>query len=284
MHTKKIVIFIVIGLLLMTAGLVVAQEPTPLPTPTIPPQDCQSCHLDVAVEWQFTSHAQAYSNESFQTAWFDQRSNPTCLACHTTSYEPRTETYQQAGVACVACHGDTPLDHPPSQVATIGGEVCADCHTTTYSEWEQGAHSTADITCISCHDPHQSGLVAENSQALCTSCHEAVEESYSHITHPDQQCVDCHYHAEALDVDHFVSGNLRPTGHQAKAFTVACTDCHENLTVSDETLPIADSHSTATIATVPQDASLPLIQGVLLGGGLGVTVVAFLIQIRRKRR
>lgn len=285
MRLQKIIILLVLGISLMTAGLVMAQEATPETTPPpIPPEDCQSCHLDVATEWQYTSHAQAFVNESFQLAWFQQRSNPTCLACHTTGYTPRTQTYKQEGVACVACHGDTPLDHPPSTVPTIGGEVCADCHTTTYNEWEQGAHSTSDITCLSCHDPHQSGLVAQDSQTLCLSCHETVEQSYSHITHPDQQCVDCHYHKPTNGDDHFVSGNLLPSGHQALAFTVACVDCHESLAQEGETQAITDSHSTTTTAMTSQDTSLPLIQGVLLGGGFGVTVMAFLIQGRRKRK
>lgn len=289
MRAQKIIILLFLGILLMTAGLVMAQEVTPETTPTpIPPEDCQSCHLDVATEWQFTPHAQAYSNEAFQSAWFEQRSDPTCLACHTTGYISRTQTYKQEGVACVACHGNTPLTHPPDTVPVIGGEVCADCHTTTYSEWEQGAHSTSDITCLSCHDPHQSNLVAQDSQTLCLSCHETVEQSYAHTTHPDQQCVDCHYHKPALDdTEHFVSGNLLPSGHQSQAFAVACVDCHGDLDLAEnngETHPIADSHSTTTIATIAQDPSLPLIQGILLGGGFGVTVVAFVIQSRKKRK
>ena len=272
------------GIMLMSAGLVLAQESTPEPTPSpIPPEDCQSCHIDVATEWQFTPHAEAYTNEAFQSAWFNQRSNPTCLTCHTTGYVPRTQTYKQEGVACIACHGDTPITHPPDVVSAVGGEVCADCHTSTYSEWEQGAHSTSDITCTSCHDPHHARLIAVNSQALCLACHGTVEQSYSHITHPDQQCVDCHYHAETNTSDHFVSGNLLPTGHQAVAFTVACIDCHEGLVEGDsEPVLVAEGHGAIT-PTVQQDPSLPLIQGVLLGAGFGVTVMAFVIQSRKKR-
>jgi len=89
------------------------------------------------------------------------------------------------------------------------------------------------------------------------------------------------------DTEHFVSGNLLPSGHQAEAFAVACVDCHEDLDVSEnngEIIPVADSHSTTTIATVTQDPSLPLIQGILLGGGFGVTLMAFLIQSRKKRK
>jgi len=286
---KKMMIFFFIGLMLITAGLVMAQESTPEPIPTtIAPADCQSCHLDVAVEWQFTSHALAYSNEAFQSAWFSQRSNPTCLACHTTGYTPRTQTYTQEGVACVACHGNTPLDHPPSEVAQIGGQVCADCHTTTYTEWEQGVHIGADITCLSCHDPHQSGLIAQDSQTLCLSCHETVEENYAHVTHTEQQCVDCHYHAKADNTEHFISGNLRPSGHQGIAYTTSCVDCHENLDKNGESQLVANlettGHGTVSTPSVPQDPSLPFIQGILLGGGFGVTVMAFIIQSRRKRR
>lgn len=285
---KKMMIFAFIGIMLITAGLVLAQEPSPEPTPTTnPPAECYSCHLDVAVKWQFTSHALAYNNEAFQSAWFNQRSNPTCLACHTTGYTPRTQTYRQEGVACTACHGDTPTDHPPKQVAQIGGEVCADCHTTTYTEWEKGVHIGAGITCTSCHDPHQSGLIAQDSQILCVSCHETVEDNYAHVTHPEQQCVDCHYHAKADNTDHFISGNLRPSGHEGIAFTAACVDCHASLAQDGEAQLVAGAeasgHGKVSTPSVQQHPSLPFIQGILLGGGFGVTIMAFIIQLRRKR-
>ncbi|HRF94094.1 MAG TPA: hypothetical protein PLZ51_02815, partial [Aggregatilineales bacterium] len=68
-------------------------------------------------------------------------------------------------------------------------------------------------------------------------------------------------------------------------FTVACVDCHEALVEGEgnvEPVLVAEGHG-AIVPTVPQDPSLPLIQGVLLGGGFGVTVMAFVIQSRKKR-
>src|SRR5690606_24022575 len=66
-------------------------QPDGDPTPTPVPQACSECHLDVVSAWETGMHAQAYRDPIFQDAWQINGSDPACLACHTTGYNPRTQ-------------------------------------------------------------------------------------------------------------------------------------------------------------------------------------------------
>ncbi len=233
----------VMGWLLLLAPLVLANEgvlapSAPLVTPLeqeteqaseqvpSPNQDCSVCHIDIVASWRQSTHAQAYNNQDFQSYWQAQGSNPQCLTCHTTNFVPRTGEFSHAGVACASCHGETPISHPPEAVTLPDtATMCGDCHTTTYQEWSLSGHGTPDISCATCHEPHTQQLVAQGN-ALCMTCHETVPESYSHISHPEQECADCHWHKAQDPQAHFVSGNLLPTGHDGMVETAACTTCH----------------------------------------------------------
>jgi len=192
-------------------------------------QNCAECHLDIVAYWQTSPHALAYHNEAFQSAWHDQGGDANCLKCHTTGYSPRTQTYAQMGVTCEACHGQTPLLHPgepvPLQPAT---EVCADCHTTTFTEWELSGHGEAEHACSVCHNPHPQQIRFETSTQLCLDCHQE-SPSYVHVSHTEQACTDCHWHrGYANTQEHIITGDLMYTGHDSAVETLACTDCHAN--------------------------------------------------------
>lgn len=217
--------------------------------PTTTQSDCAECHLDVVDHFAGSVHALAYADPVFQTAWQSQDEPIECLACHTTGFSPRTGLYEAEGVTCEACHGQTPANHPEEPMSIDpGADVCADCHTTTFNEWETTLHAEQDIACTECHAPHPQALrlrdpesedpsnfVALEPTALCQSCHSAdsytTETSiYVHETHTEEiGCADCHwFHAEA-DVDgvHITSGALLPTGHDNAVTTTACVTCHE---------------------------------------------------------
>ena len=134
-------------------------------------------------------------------------------------------------------HADTPANHPPEAVFTDpGAEVCASCHTTTYDEWQHSAHGEQQLACTTCHQPHPQTLRFETANALCLNCHEEdARDDYAHLVHPEQQCIDCHwFRPDPADLqEHFVSGNLIPTGHTGTVETQACVSCHEDLTESD---------------------------------------------------
>src|SRR5690606_32508351 len=222
----------------------VTPQPGDDATPAPAPQACSECHLDVVSAWETGMHAQAYRDPVFQNAWQEGGSDPACLACHTTGYNARTQTYAHEGVTCEACHGETPANHPDEPVSiNPGPEVCETCHATTVTEWERSAHGEQQLACTSCHNPHPQQLLFEDdSVALCLNCHEEPRDDYAHVAHPDQLCTDCHMHrAKSEDLlAHYESGALFPTGHEAVVQTVACVTCHEELAAEEGTLVTLD--------------------------------------------
>ncbi len=217
---------------------------TPEPMPTPVPQACSECHLDVVAAWETGLHAQAYHDPIFQDAWQSQGSDPACLACHTTGYNARMQTYAHEGVTCEACHGITPANHPDEPaMLSPGPDVCETCHATTVTEWEHSAHGEQQLACTSCHNPHPQQLLFENdSVALCLNCHEEPRDDYAHLSHPDQLCTDCHMHRAKTEdlLAHYESGALFPTGHEATVQTVACVTCHADLAAEEGTLVTLD--------------------------------------------
>ncbi|NDJ87093.1 MAG: hypothetical protein GYB66_14540 [Chloroflexi bacterium] len=273
------------------------------PAPVTQRGDCGECHLDVVTAWQESAHAQAFVYSGFQQAWQIQDQDPECLPCHTTGFNPRTGDFQHPGVACEACHGQTPADHPPAPVMVDPGvETCSGCHTTTFTEWEMSEHAAEGIPCTTCHSPHPQQLKGnfETSTELCLDCHQAPPDDYAHTTHPEQACVDCHWYHSDEDVDgiHIASGNLLPTGHDNMVEPPACITCHEqysDLNVAEiTTVDGAEGDEESRIDTLMEarvrvseleaeletvetqgdnTAALRLAQGLLIGLAIGAVVV-----------
>lgn len=291
------VLGLVAGISLLGATVAAAQEATPEPEP-VSVQDCAECHLDVVAEWQTSPHAQAYVAPGFQTKWQETGSDPMCLSCHTTGFVPRTGAYDHEGITCAACHGQTPANHPPEPVAIDPGvEVCADCHTTTFAEWQMSAHGEQQLACTSCHTPHNQGIRFETADALCLNCHDQTRDDYAHVTHLEQACVDCHWYKGFDETLHVMTGNLMPTGHDSVVETRTCLDCHASL---DETVtvstgaqhPLLDAQIRigeleAEVQTVraqgQNEAAVLLIQGLLVGAVLAAAVTLAFFGIRRFR-
>lgn len=100
------------AVLLFTVQLTLAQDDEEPDAPTIPTQECQECHLDVASHWEDSAHAHAFDDEVFQAQWLALGEPGECLACHTTNFQPATGEYDQEGVSCESCHGETTEEHP----------------------------------------------------------------------------------------------------------------------------------------------------------------------------
>lgn len=275
-------------LIFLIATGAAAQEATPEATPDTEQRPaCGTCHLDVVAAWLNTPHQLAYENDAFQQAWAAQGQTTDCLTCHVTGLTRRTRTYEYASVSCTACHGETPLSHPDEPVPSIPDvDTCADCHPTTINEWEHSAHSET-LTCTDCHSIHPHGLIAEDSETLCLSCHTDPQTSYVHTSHSeaDTTCVDCHYHRETIAPEHFVSGALLPTGHANQVMPVACLDCHEALEPDWQTLLVTNISPPVTVPPpTPVQEQIPLTQlmmGLALGAGLGVILAALFFARRR---
>ncbi|WP_162909219.1 cytochrome c3 family protein [Aggregatilinea lenta] len=273
------------------------------------PQSCADCHVDVVSAWEGGAHAQAYADPVFQTAWDAQSNDSMCLECHTTDFDARTGEYAHEGVTCEACHGETPANHPDEPLIVEPGlEVCAGCHTTTFAEWKVSAHGEQQLACTTCHNPHPQTLRFDSANALCLNCHdEDVRDDFAHLTHVDQNCTDCHwFHPSQEDLlAHYTSGNLFPTGHTAKVETQACVTCHGELVAAEATpgvtvetdVTLSSAHPLleaqvriqeleAEVKTAyaegDNNATLRLIQGLILGVATGAVVVALASRFRRR--
>ncbi|MDD2695952.1 MAG: cytochrome c3 family protein [Anaerolineales bacterium] len=192
-------------------------------------QACGNCHKDIHANWQTTRHALAFSSPIFQQDWTKLGSRTTCLACHTTGYDPNTGNYVEEGVTCESCHGAFQPDHPEQPMPVKpNADLCATCHKTSTDEWRASPHVKAGIQCQACHDPHSQTPKAESVTALCTNCHKDMGEGFTHGTHASAglECSNCHMYTGPR------SGNpiegLVPTGHTFTVGSEACIGCHQD--------------------------------------------------------
>lgn len=242
-----ILVFGMIGVVLAEASAL-AQDGMPQE-----PQQCQDCHVDIAASWAEGAHARAYNNpDVFTSVWEDNGAPQECLACHTSGYKAYDGSFDHYGVTCEACHGETPPGHPqePSGLSARLQEqvtqwqdssdpgavvqqdeprldpivtVCADCHPTTFNEWQQSQHGSFQLGCVACHSPHPQKLrfvsagpdvvpgddvaaadgAPAGGSALCQNCHDTDDYEddyvqYAHLQHAELGCESCHWFAADL--------------------------------------------------------------------------------------
>ena len=283
----RLLIFLVMALGFAGAWPALAQEATPPPEPAA---DCGECHLDIVVAWQDSPHALASTSPEFLQYWLEQGEDRTCLSCHTTGFAPRTGDYAHEGVTCAACHGDTPANHPPEPVAIDPGTTaCESCHETTFAEWETSAHGEQQLACTTCHAPHPQSLRFETADALCLNCHTEDRDDFAHVTHVEQQCVDCHwYHNE---------GKHEATGHDNVVETSTCVDCHAKeqsvlVTDGESRLPLREAHVRiseletqvqSARAEADNTAALQTVYGLIIGS-VAVAAVGVGVGLLRRRK
>ncbi|MBK8026709.1 MAG: hypothetical protein IPK19_36330 [Chloroflexi bacterium] len=267
----------------LTTSAALAQEVTPEPVP----QDCAECHLDILATWDDSAHAQAFFSEAFQAAWSPAMITGDCLTCHTTNYTPYNDQFTHSGVACAACHGETPVTHPPEPLAFTPDEtICADCHITTFREWRASGHSANELACATCHDPHTQALTTGDATALCVSCHDTDEkplaQSYAHVTHAETPCADCHWHQADPAPEHLRTGVLPATGHESQVTVRTCNDCHS---LQERFILASTSETAPVVEQEPQSAELASVSdrmmGVLLGLGIGAVMAVLFFSRRR---
>ena len=113
---------------------------------------CIICHQNICRYETNTPHASAFNNLPSS-----QKTNPSCLVCHTVGYGLPTgfvsasATPQLAGVQCENCHGPAanhaaaPDDPTAIPRVDIAAQVCGGCHTgshqPTYEEWSSSGHA-----------------------------------------------------------------------------------------------------------------------------------------------
>jgi predicted CXXCH cytochrome family protein len=227
-----IALFTLIGGLIGVSGVVRAAAPEKPDTQAqgyAGSQACAMCHKEVHQNWVDTRHASAFSSPIFQRDWSKLGSQTSCLACHTTGFDPASGSYAEEGVACEACHGPFQPTHPQTQMPiTPDAELCSTCHKTTTDEWRASPHYKAGVQCQSCHNPHSQTPMADSITALCTNCHKETGNSFTHSTHSSAglECSNCHMYVSPR-TDSPIEG-LVPTGHTFTVGSDACIGCHQD--------------------------------------------------------
>jgi predicted CXXCH cytochrome family protein len=238
---ERLLVAVTVALLAAGATLIIAQAQDR--APARPPQqtpNCVSCHAEFATEWQHGPHGQAASDPEFVDDWARQGKPGACLVCHVTNYDPASGTWEQDGVACEACHGLVPSDHPKEPMpVNREADLCARCHSDVrfgWQEWQGSTHFQRGMSCATCHDPHSASLKVvaprdgsaqyNDASQLCVTCHRDVSMNFPYSAHQRQgiTCINCHVihseknppEAHAIP-DHSFTANLD-----------SCNACHSD--------------------------------------------------------
>jgi len=231
---NTIVIFLLVILGISIASLHIV---TSGPQEYTGPESCKKCHAENYEEWEKSKHATAYSDLVASKA-FQENGAPFCFMCHTTGYDPATQTYVFEGVTCELCHG-------PGQTMRVNKEVCAQCHTGTHhptaDEFSLSKHYEKGMTCDTCHDVHAAEPKnPENPSETCIQCHaeEAAEEGESTHGIHNVACIDCH----VFEREYFSENVPAITGHTFEP--LGCLKCHtEDLHGSKEIIELEEEVS-----------------------------------------
>jgi DmsE family decaheme c-type cytochrome len=223
--------------LLMVAATQVMADPTMAGS-----EACKDCHQKEYAQNLTTSHGRAQS---------DGAALPEKMSC---------ETCHGAGSAHVAAGGDTKdpgfatIQRPDKQTAAKANAICLSCHKGgDQFYWQHSAHARKELACVGCHSIHNSKdgahaklLKAENTTALCITCHKSSRLSMAKTAHMpvgsnSMSCSDCHN----------PHGSAGPK--QVRALTTAelCLSCHadkrgpflwEHAPVRENCLTCHDAH------------------------------------------
>lgn len=189
-------------------------------------EDCQICHAGFQESWAEGSHGRAVDDPIFKEAWHAQGQPAMCMSCHTTGFNPETGTWEKEGISCEACHNPIEEDHPMEPMpADRSANLCGNCHTETFFEWQVSGHRQEDLSCIGCHDPHGTNLKSNDASMLCATCHRDRASNFAHSAHSSEglTCADCHIGS--------IEGETGEKGHAVRdhSFHVrlsTCNACH----------------------------------------------------------
>ncbi len=145
-----------------------------------------------------------------------------CLECHNDKAQSMDGTAHQSflkahlsspvKVECIDCHDGGEVHNEDPSPGTISrsdkmtmieeASLCSRCHNTPHqvAMVSTDPHSKTDLNCSSCHtihDNHTEGLVKEEMEDFCLSCHGSVmmdfERRSAHPLHAMAiECTDCH--------------------------------------------------------------------------------------------
>ncbi len=226
---KRLVIILCITALVgMYIGCTSNAIPT-VPAPGTPryvsAEVCNTCHIELGIEWSLTGHADA-----LPALLTSNHVSESCYVCHVVSLDdnPANSGYDDpnpliaakfGGVQCENCHGpgSEHIKTYKGMSAPLDSELCGTCHASahhpTYTEWVDSAHATAQLEwqnsthftteCQECHSADYifADSVPENAQAsdfklgiTCVVCHDPHSEENPFQTRMPvgDLCGSCH--------------------------------------------------------------------------------------------
>lgn len=283
-----------IPLMLLTQALVLAAPRSQVESPQ-GELDCAACHPAFQEAWENSAHGNATKDPAFKQAWEKQGKDPECLACHVTGFDDETYTWEAEGITCQACHSPIPDNHPMEPMATDrSADLCGDCHSDTYFEWQVSAHHEGGIDCSGCHNPHATSLKAEGPSNLCASCHRSRASNFTHSAHSQQglTCANCHLGEQKQNP-------VRGSAIDDHSFFVSLSTCngchvyqmHDSVEVHAGLAPPESPDSMASTDTInvladPVPVSpygFTALSG-LIGVALGVIIAPWIERLQRRSR
>lgn len=142
---------------------------------------CAECHTEVSESFHMTPHGTYFGAEA-------GLKEQNCEVCH------------GPGAAHIESGDAADILNPARVEGSDGNELCLTCHNSNrLAEWPASHHSTADISCSSCHTIHGSApnSLKVQSPELCYGCHANVRAatmmpSHHPIAEARVDCLDCH--------------------------------------------------------------------------------------------
>lgn len=164
-------------------------EPWAVENDYIGAEICSRCHAEIYADYLVSGHSKPFMADQIAKL---VPGDTECGSCHSTGYDPVTETWEQDGVTCEACHG-MGRTHSRSSAAqdivvNLDEEFCWECHDIFLSHPYRESGSTFRATshpggCLPCHDPHISARL-DIDRAIVTDCVDC------HISDTNQVGVD----------------------------------------------------------------------------------------------
>ncbi len=132
-----------------------------------------------------------------------------CSLCHPVVFAAWQQTRHNPFIGCEVCHGPGSkhilTQSPQFIVINTSSGLCGGCHSRNdgtvieaqngfikyqqqYNEWLGTKHAQANVSCVTCHNPHYS-VSTERTRAIkvsCTNCHPA-----KHVGLTMEGLVDC---------------------------------------------------------------------------------------------
>ena len=158
----------------------------------------------------------------------------TCHRPHNATQDARLIVTTDEGALCLSCHTDhapSRSQHPVSMTLTSSMKAAIE---------SIGGAPGDRLTCLSCHDPHESTagtlLRTDGSKSsACQACHKAERAQLGPKGHGGQACEDCHgmHRASALVGKGPTSANIRDQ---------PCADCHAGRPGKKAQINLAKGH------------------------------------------